>query len=159
MTLNGESMLLTHGRIFDGTGNEDIPDGSIWIEGDEIRRVGPATRSTTWARACPARPGRPVRDARMTEAHSHCPTSTRPACGPGHELHRRDHHDLRRAQRAHHAALRLHSSHSFGSLHAVDVGAQRDQLRHGARPRYVACGRTCWAPRHDRLEPGHLQLA
>ncbi len=39
---NGKSnsLLLIHGRIFDGTGNEPIPDGAVWIEGDEIRRVG-----------------------------------------------------------------------------------------------------------------------
>src|ERR1700694_3988977 len=35
-----KAVLLTHGRIFDGTGNEPIPDGAVWIVGDEIRRVG-----------------------------------------------------------------------------------------------------------------------
>jgi len=55
MTLNGESMLLTHGRIFDGTGDEEIPDGGIWIEGDEIRRVGPVEQfdDVAWTRTCP----------------------------------------------------------------------------------------------------------
>ncbi len=35
-----EALLLINGRIFDGSGNEPIPRGAVWIQGDEIRRVG-----------------------------------------------------------------------------------------------------------------------
>jgi imidazolonepropionase-like amidohydrolase len=33
-------LVLFNGRIFDGSGNEPIPSGAVWIRGDEILRVG-----------------------------------------------------------------------------------------------------------------------
>jgi imidazolonepropionase-like amidohydrolase len=38
---SSNSLMLIHGRVFDAIGDEPIPDGAVWIEGDEVRRVGP----------------------------------------------------------------------------------------------------------------------
>ena len=36
-------LLLTNARLFDGTGQEVIDDGAVWIDGRLIRKVGPTT--------------------------------------------------------------------------------------------------------------------
>jgi imidazolonepropionase-like amidohydrolase len=79
--LDNGSVLLVNCRIFDGTGEEEIPSGAIWIDGEEIRRVGPmdqfgdidddVQRIDVGGRF--VMPG-------LTEAHSHLSTSMRPAC-------------------------------------------------------------------------------
>jgi imidazolonepropionase-like amidohydrolase len=169
MSFNGESMLLEHGRIFDGTGNDDIPDGSIWIEGDEIRRVGSADQFDDVDQNVPRIDlgGRFVMPG-LTEPHSHLSYFNAKGL---QDL------DLNCTAETTTIAAMLNartmlrcgytSSFSFGSLHAVDV-ALRNAINSGMvpGPRYVACGRDVmgtggmvdWNPDHLQLGMDGLAL-
>jgi imidazolonepropionase-like amidohydrolase len=167
--LSAESMLLVHGRIFDGTGEEVIPDGAIWVEGDEIRRVGSMDEFDDVGEDVPRLDvgGRFVMPG-MTEAHSHlsyfnasslqdldtnCTPEATTICAV---------ENARTMLRCGYT-----SAHSFGSLHAVDV-AVRNAINSGLAPgpRYVACGRDVmgtggmvdWNPDHLKLGMEGLAL-
>ena len=34
------NVVVTHARLFTGTGEELIPDGAVWVQGRHVRRVG-----------------------------------------------------------------------------------------------------------------------
>jgi imidazolonepropionase-like amidohydrolase len=167
--LNAESVLLVHGRIFDGTGEEEIPDGAVWIEGDEIRRVGSMDQFDDVGDDVPRIDvgGRFVMPG-MTEAHSHLSYFN------ASSLQDLDMNCTAEATTIYAIAnartmLRCGytSAHSFGSLHAVDV-AVRNAINTGVTPgpRYVACGRDVlgtggmidWNPDHLQLGMDGLAL-
>src|ERR1700754_795785 len=120
MSLNGESMLLTHGRIFDGTGDDEIPDGAIWIEGEEIRRVGSVDQFDDVGDEVPRidLAGRFVMPG-MTEAHSHLSYFNAPSL---QDLDMNCTAETTTISAVLNARIMLRcgytSSHSFGSLHA-----------------------------------------
>jgi imidazolonepropionase-like amidohydrolase len=169
MSLNGESMLLVHGRIFDGTGNDDIPDGAIWVEGDEIRRVGPMDTFDDVDERVPRIDlgGRFVMPG-MTEAHSHLSYFNASSL---RDLDMNCTAETTTISAVLNARTMLRcgytSAHSFGSLHAVDV-AVRNAINSGLvpGPRYVACGRDVlgtggmidWNPDHLQLGMDGLAL-
>jgi imidazolonepropionase-like amidohydrolase len=139
-----ESVLLINGRIFDGTGNEDVRKGAVWIEGDEIRRVGPADSFADVGESVPRVDvgGRFIMPG-MTEPHSHLSYNNVAALpdldvGAGPETATiRTLGNARTLLRAGYT-----SAFSFGSLFAIDV-AVRDAIEAGLAPgpRYVAAGR------------------
>ncbi|NMH99572.1 metal-dependent hydrolase family protein [Pseudonocardia acidicola] len=167
--LNAESMLLVHCRIFDGTGEEEIPDGAIWVEGDEIRRVGSMDRFEDVGDDVPRIDvgGRFVMPG-MTEAHSHLSYFNASSL---QDLDMNCTAEATTIYAITNARTMLRcgytSAHSFGSLHAVDV-AVRNAINSGVAPgpRYVACGRDVlgtggmidWNPDHLQLGMDGLAL-
>jgi imidazolonepropionase-like amidohydrolase len=167
--LNPTSMLLTHGRVFDGTGEEVVADGAVWIEGDEIRRVGPMDQFSDVGDDVPRVDvgGRFVMPG-MTEAHSHLSYFNASSL---QDLDMNCTAEATTIFAIENARTMLRcgytSAHSFGSLHAVDV-AVRNAIRSGIAPgpRYVACGRDVlgtggmidWNPDHLHLGMDGLAL-
>lgn len=166
---SAESMLLVNGRIFDGTGEEVIPNGAIWVEGDEIRRVGPADQFADIDDDVPRIDvgGRFVMPG-MTEAHSHLSYFNASSL---QDLDMNCTAETTTIYAVTNARTMLRcgytSAHSFGSLHAVDV-AVRNAINSGLAPgpRYVACGRDVlgtagmidWNPDHLQLGMDGLAL-
>jgi imidazolonepropionase-like amidohydrolase len=139
-TTNG--LLLTNARLFDGTSEEVIEGGSVWIDGRTLRRVGRADRFTDLPDDVPrwdvgarfVMPG-------MTESHAHISYTNN---GPL-EL---DKTPVEQAmlQSIDNARLMLGSGFtsaiSFGSVHRIDVFL-RDGIERGwiSGPRLAASGR------------------
>ncbi|MCW2717134.1 amidohydrolase family protein [Pseudonocardia sp.] len=167
--LDAETVLLVHCRIFDGTGEEVIPNGAIWIDGEEIRRVGPMDQFTDIDEDVPRIDvgGRFVMPG-MTEAHSHLSYFN---AGSLQDLDMNCTAEATTIFAVSNARTMLRcgytSAHSFGSLHAVDV-AVRNAINSGGvpGPRYVACGRDVlgtggmidWNPDHLKLGMDGLAL-
>ncbi|WP_458318767.1 amidohydrolase family protein [Mycolicibacterium brisbanense] len=167
--LNPESMLLTHGRIFIGTDEEVIPDGAVWIEGDEIRRVGHMDGFDDVGDEVPRVDlgGRFVMPG-MTEAHSHLSYFNAVSLA---DLDMNCTPEATTIYAVENARTMLRcgytSAFSFGSLHAVDV-AVRNAIDGGQAPgpRYAACGRDVmgtggmvdWNPDHLKLGMDGLAL-
>ena len=167
--LNAESMLLVNGRIFDGTDEEVIPDGVIWVEGDEIRRVGSMDQFDDVDENVPRIDlgGRFVMPG-MTEAHSHLSYFNASSL---QDLDMNCTAEATTIYAVENARTMLRcgytSANSFGSLHAVDV-AVRNAINSGIAPgpRYVACGRDVlgtggmidWNPDHLQLGMDGLAL-
>jgi imidazolonepropionase-like amidohydrolase len=167
--LNVESMLLVHGRVFDGTDDEVIPDGAVWIQGHEIRRVGPLDQFDDVADDVPRLDlgGRFVMPG-MTEPHSHLSYFNASSL---QDLDMNCTAEATTIYAIENARTMLRcgytSAHSFGSLHAVDV-AVRNAITSGTvpGPRYVACGRDVlgtggmidWNPDHLQLGMDGLAL-
>ena len=167
--LNAESMLLVHGRIFDGTDEEVIPDGAIWVEGEEIRRVGSMDQFADVDESVPRIDlgGRFVMPG-MTEAHRHLSYFNASSL---QDLDMNCTAEATTIYAVENARTMLRcgytSANSFGSLHAVDV-AVRNAINSGVAPgpRYVACGRDVlgtggmvdWNPDHLQLGMDGLAL-
>ncbi|RBY85998.1 amidohydrolase family protein [Blastococcus sp. TF02A-26] len=166
---NAESMLLIHGRVFDGTGNEPIPDGGVWIEGDEIRRVGSADQFDDVPDSVPRVDvgGRFVMPG-LVESHSHLSYFNASSL---QDLDMNCTAEATTIKAVLNARTMLRagytSAFSFGSLHAVDVELRR-HINSGdiPGPRYVACGRDVlgtggmvdWNPDHLQLGMDGLAL-
>lgn len=164
-----ENMLLVNGRIFDGTGEEEIANGAVWVDGDEIRRVGPMDRFDDVDASVPRLDlgGRFVMPG-MTEPHSHLSYFNAASL---QDLDMNCTAEATTIFAITNARTMLRcgytSSHSFGSLHAVDV-AVRNAINTGVvpGPRYVACGRDVlgtggmidWNPDHLKLGMDGLAL-
>jgi imidazolonepropionase-like amidohydrolase len=162
-------MLVIHGRIFDGTDEDVIPDGAIWVEGDEIRRVGSMDEFDDVGENVPRIDlgGRFVMPG-MTEAHSHLSYFNASSL---QDLDMNCSAEATTIYAIENARTMLRcgytSAHSFGSLHAVDV-AVRNAINSGLAPgpRYVACGRDVmgtggmvdWNPDHLKLGMEGLAL-
>jgi imidazolonepropionase-like amidohydrolase len=138
------STILTNARLFVGTGQEVIPEGAVWVEGEEIRWQGPA-RDLRGAPDDAVRidcggkflmPG-------LIESHAHLSyggASQLPdldlKCPPEETF----------LTALENAAIMLRmgytSACSFGSLHRTDV-ALRNAINAGRvpGPRYLAAGR------------------
>lgn len=167
--LNEQSMLLLHGRIFDGTGNETIPDGGIWIEGNEIRKVGSSEVFDDVPSEVPRIDlgGRFVMPG-MTEPHAHL-SYFNAASLQDLDMNCTAEGTTIKAVLNARTMLRMGytGAYSFGSLHAVDVEL-RNHINSGAvpGPRYVACGRDVlgtsgmidWNPDHLQLGMEGLAL-
>ena len=153
-----DPVLFVNGRIFDGTGEDVLPDGCVWVDGRYVRRVGPIDRF-----------GDVPDDVRrvdlggrfvmpgMTEAHAHL--SYYGAKSPSEQDHTAVEESMLHA--IDHARIMLASGYtsaiSFGSVHNVDV-----YLRNGINngwipgPRLLAAGRDVsatsglvdWHPEH-----------
>jgi imidazolonepropionase-like amidohydrolase len=157
-----DSLLLTHGRIFDGTDLEVISDGAIWVEGDRIRAVGPADRIGAVPDDVPRIDlgGRFVMPG-LTEPHAHLSYFNASSL-QDLDMHCTAEATTIKAVLNARTMLRCGytSAHSFGSLHAVDVEV-RNHINAGLvpGPRYVACGRDVLgtAGMID-WNPDHLQL-
>ncbi|HEX2170965.1 MAG TPA: amidohydrolase family protein [Dehalococcoidia bacterium] len=141
---NSTSTVLTNARLYVGTGEEVIPNGALWIDGDEIRWQGPAGD-------LPAVPddatridcgGRFVMPG-LVESHAHLSyggaiqlADLDLKCPPEETF----------LTAMENAALMLRmgytSACSFGSLHRTDV-ALRNAINAGRipGPRYLAAGR------------------
>lgn len=167
--LNAETVLLVHCRIFDGTDEEVIEDGAVWIDGEEIRRVGPMDRFADVPDDVPRIDvgGRFVMPG-MTEAHSHLSYFNAASL---QDLDMNCTAEATTIFAVSNARTMLRcgytSANSFGSLHAVDV-AVRNAITSGAvpGPRYIACGRDVlgtggmidWNPDHLKLGMDGLAL-
>ncbi|MQA16026.1 MAG: amidohydrolase family protein [Pseudonocardiaceae bacterium] len=166
---NGESMLLLHGRIFDGTGEEPVPDGGVWIEGDEIRKVGSSDQFDDVPAEVPRVDvgGRFVMPG-LVEPHAHLSYFNASSL---QDLDMNCTAEATTIKAVLNARTMLRcgytSAYSFGSLHAVDVEL-RNHINSGAvpGPRYVACGRDVlgtagmidWNPDHLQLGMDGLAL-
>ena len=141
---NSGSLLLTNARIFDGTGNEPIPSGAIWIEGDEIRRIGsieefrdvPDDVRRVDARGRFVMPG-------LIESHAHLSYWNAQKL---EDLDLKSPPERTTLRAAANAKTMIRSGYtsacSFGSLYNVDVEL-RDAIDQDLipGPRYLACGR------------------
>jgi imidazolonepropionase-like amidohydrolase len=163
------SMLLVNGRIFDGTGEAEVDNGAVWIEGQEIRAVGRledfgdvddrATRIDLGGRF--VMPG-------MTESHSHLSynnvltfqdldVKAGPETATINTMV-----NARKMLRAGYTG-----AYSFGSLFAIDTSV-RDAIHSGVAigPRIVAAGRDVlgtsgevdWNPEYMKLGMEGLAL-
>jgi imidazolonepropionase-like amidohydrolase len=167
--LENRSVLLVNCRIFDGTGEEEIPSGAIWIDGEEIRRVGPMDQFDDIDDGVQRIDvgGRFVMPG-LTEAHSHLSYFNAASL---QDLDMNCTPETTTIYAVTNARTMLRcgytSAHSFGSLHAVDV-AVRDAINSGIvpGPRYIACGRDVlgtggmidWNPDHLKLGMEGLAL-
>lgn len=156
------SALLIHGCIFDGSGNEPIPDGAIWIVGDEIRRVGAMDRFKDVPDDVPRFDlrGRFVMPG-LVESHAHLSYWNAEKL---EDLDLKSPVERTTLRAAANARTMLRSGYtsacSFGSLYNVDVEL-RDSINAGLipGPRYLACGRDVtgtsgmadWNPDHLKL--------
>ncbi len=165
----GSSLLLTHGRIFDGTGNEPFPDGAVWVEGEEIRRVGPTDKFTDVPDEIKRIDigGRFVMPG-LIEAHAHLSYWNTQKL---EDLDIRSPLERTTIRAVLNARVMLRSGYtsarSFGSLGNVDVEL-RDAINAGliSGPRYLACGRDVqgtagmvdWNPDYMKLGMESLAL-
>ncbi|WP_342661405.1 Imidazolonepropionase (plasmid) [Rhodococcus ruber] len=138
------SMLITNAHIFDGTGGEEIPHGAIWIEGDEIRRVGPIAEFDDIPDNLPRFDvgGRFVMPG-LTESHTHLSYNN---VLTFQDLDIKSGPETATINTLNNARKLLRcgftSAYSFGSIFAIDV-AVRDAINAGLAPgpRFVAAGR------------------
>ena len=139
---SGRQLLLTNARLFDGTGDEVISDGAVWVEGRTIRRAGPAAAFAD----VPAEVPRWDLEGRflmpgMTESHAHISYSNN---GPL-ELDKTPVEEAM-LHSIDNARLMLGSGFtsaiSFGSVHRIDVFL-RNGIDNGwiPGPRLAASGR------------------
>jgi imidazolonepropionase-like amidohydrolase len=163
------SFLLTHGRVFDGTGNEPIPDGVVWVEGDELRRVGPIDKFKDVPDSVPRINvgGRFVMPG-LIEAHAHLSYWNAQKL---EDLDIKSPVERTAIRAVLNARVMLRSGYtaacSFGSLGNVDVEL-RDAINAGLipGPRYLACGRDVqgtagmvdWNPDYAKLGMEGLAL-
>jgi imidazolonepropionase-like amidohydrolase len=164
-----DSMLIIHGRVFDGTGEETIPDGAVWIEGDELRRVGSMDQFDDVPAEVPRLDvgGRFVMPG-LVEPHAHLSYFNASSL-QDLDLNCTAESTTIKAVLNARTMLRAGytSAFSFGSLHAIDV-ALREHIDSGLvpGPRYVACGRDVlgtggmidWNPDHLQLGMDGLAL-
>jgi imidazolonepropionase-like amidohydrolase len=137
------NVVLTHARLFSGTGEEVVPDGAVWIQGRHVRRAG-ATDAVLRDLPADVRhvdvAGRFVMPG-MTESHAHLSYADN---GPT-EL---DKTPVEEAMLTTVANARLMlgsgftSAISFGSVHRIDV-VLRNAIDRGTipGPRLCASGR------------------
>lgn len=164
-----DSMLLIHGQVFDGTGEETIPDGAVWVEGDEVRRVGSMDQFDDVPVEVPRFDvgGRFILPG-LVEPHAHLSYFNASSL---QDLDLNCTAETTTIKAVLNARTMLRagytSAFSFGSLHAVDV-ALRDHIKSGLvpGPRFVACGRDVlgtagmvdWNPDHLQLGMDGLAL-
>lgn len=135
-------VVLTNARVFDGTGEEPIDNGCVWVSGQHIKRVGPASV------AGEAPPDVPRVDLRgrfvmpgMTESHSHLSYDHN---GPTEldktPVEQAMIHTVANARIM--LASGFTSAISFGSVHRIDVFL-RNAINRGTipGPRLCASGR------------------
>jgi imidazolonepropionase-like amidohydrolase len=142
--LTPDSVLLTNAQIFDGTGGESIVNGSVWVEGDEIRRVGRADQFPDVGDDVPRVDvgGRFVMPG-MTESHTHLSYNN---VATFQDLDVKAGPEMATINTLKNAKALLRCGYtgafSFGSLFAIDV-AVRDAINAGTvtGPRIVAAGR------------------
>ncbi len=153
-----QKLLLTNARLFDGTGEEIIPNGAVWLEDGVVRRSGPADAFRDVpqdVRRIDLR-GRFLMPG-MTESHAHI--SYFGATSPSEQDRTPVEESMLHA--IDHARIMLGSGYtsaiSFGGVHNVDVN-----LRNGINnswvcgPRLLAAGRDIsatsglvdWHPEH-----------
>lgn len=138
------AMLITNAYIFDGTGDEDIPLGAVWIDGDEIRRVGHMTEFGDVPDNVPRFDvgGRFVMPG-LTEAHTHLSYNN---VLTFQDLDIKSGPETATINTLNNARKLLRcgftSAYSFGSIFAIDV-AVRDAINAGIAPgpRFIAAGR------------------
>lgn len=167
--LTPDSVLIVNARVFDGTGEEVVEDGAVWIEADEIRRVGPANSFADVGEDVPRldakggflMPG-------LVESHAHLSYFNASSlqdldlnCGA----------ESTTIKAVLNARTMLEcgytSAVSFGSLHNIDT-VLRQHIESGMipGPRYLACGRDVigtagmidWNPDHLQLGMEGLAL-
>jgi imidazolonepropionase-like amidohydrolase len=138
------SILVTNARLFDGTGEEAIPNAAIWIEGDEIRAAGAADA----VRGMPEDIARVDVGGRfvmpgLIESHAHLSYWNAQKL---EDLDLKSPVERTTIRAAVNARTMLRSGYtsacSFGTLANVDVEI-RDAIEGGVipGPRYLACGR------------------
>lgn len=141
---NQASLLLTGARVFEATGNEPIPNGCVWIEGDAIKRVGSANQfSDVPDDVRRIELGGKFVMPGLIESHAHLSYWNAQKL---EDLDLKSPVERTTLRAAANARTMLRSGYtsacSFGTLANVDVEL-RDAIEAGVTPgpRYLACGR------------------